>query len=130
MSWTITFADGTELAGLEKNGTNYISAAELDTSVMTDENCSPITFTDVDGDGGSETWEHGSLVQQVYYDGTLGRAEGWHICFRQRTDAEVKAAETADEITALELALVEVYEASLAASESTTTETETATEEA
>lgn len=45
MVYTILLADGTSLEGVHKNGDNYIYPGELDTSIFTTSNLSPVIIT-------------------------------------------------------------------------------------
>lgn len=78
--YTITLADGTELKGLGKNGNNYISAAEIDESIFTD-NTSEIIITDENGT--EEVIKNAVFIQQMRFP------DGYYICFAQRTATEL-----------------------------------------
>lgn len=79
---TLILADGTKLTGFTQNGTNFVSKKQVDETVFAD-NLSTLTITD----GDTQTVMHNAeLVQQVQY------ADGWYICFRERTEQEMQYA--------------------------------------
>ena len=75
--------DGTELKGFKQNGNNYVSQTEVDVSVFED-NLSTLTI--VDGDT-QMVMHNAELIQQVQY------ADGWYLCFREKTEQEMRYAE-------------------------------------
>lgn len=95
--YTITLADGTQLTGLDMNGTNYVSKTKIDESIFTDN----LTTMKV-SDGETETiYNDMQFIQQMEWsDGTF------YLAFCEKS-AEQKQAEL---IATLELALVELYE--------------------
>lgn len=83
MAYTITLADGRMLAGLGKNGTNFVSAEKVDEAIFND-NLSVMTISD----GETETIYHNAeLIQQVYYPDA--NPPGWYLCFREKTTQEM-----------------------------------------
>lgn len=79
----LILADGTELKRFKQNGNNYVSKTEVDVSVFED-NLSTLTI--VDGDT-QMVMHHAELIQQVQY------ADGWYLCFREKTEQEMRYAE-------------------------------------
>ena len=79
----LILADGTELKGFKQNGNNYVSKTEVDVSVFED-NLSTLTI--VDGDT-QMVMHNAELIQQVQY------ADGWYLCFREKTEQEMRYAE-------------------------------------
>lgn len=79
----LILADGTELKGFKQNGNNYVSKTEVDVSVFED-NLSTLTI--VDGDT-QMVMHNAELIQQVQY------ADGWYLCFREKTEPEMRYAE-------------------------------------
>lgn len=78
----LILADGTKLTGFTQNGTNFVSQKQVDESVFED-NLSTLTIDD----GDTQTVMHNAeLIQQVQY------ADGWYICFRERTEQEMQYA--------------------------------------
>ena len=93
MQYTITLADGKKLTGLTKNGNNYVSKKKVDESIFTD-NLATMTVSD----GETETaYQNVELIQQMEFP------DGWYLCFRELTEAELA-------VTELQEALAEVYE--------------------
>lgn len=93
MQYTITLADGKKLTGLTKNGDNYVSKKKVDESIFTD-NLTTMTVSD----GETETaYQNVELIQQMEF------SDGWYLCFRELTEAELA-------VTELQEALAEVYE--------------------
>ena len=93
MQYTITLADGKKLTGLTKNGDNYVSKKKVDESIFTD-NLTTMTVSD----GETETaYQNVELIQQMEFP------DGWYLCFRELTEAELA-------VTELQKALAEVYE--------------------
>jgi hypothetical protein len=93
MQYTITLADGKKLTGLTKNGDNYVSKTKVDESIFTD-NLTTMTVSD----GETETaYQNVELIQQMEFP------DGWYLCFRELTEAELA-------VTELQEALAEVYE--------------------
>ena len=93
MQYTITLADGKKLTGLTKNGDNYVSKKKVDESIFTD-NLTTMTVSD----GETETtYQNVELIQQMEFP------DGWYLCFRELTEAELA-------VTELQEALAEVYE--------------------
>ena len=79
----LILADGTELKGFKQSGNNYVSQTEVDVSVFED-NLSTLTI--VDGDT-QMVMHNAELIQQVQY------ADGWYLCFREKTEQEMRYAE-------------------------------------
>ncbi len=73
MIYTITLADGTELANLHMNGNNFVSQTEV-TEDMFDENLSEITINDGHEDHVMENME---LIQVAHY------TDGWYFILRE-----------------------------------------------
>ena len=102
--YTITLANGTQLTGLDKNGTNYVSKEKVDESIFKD-NLSTMKVSD----GETEiTYTDIAFVQQMEWsDGT------YYLAFREKTTQE-KALEAitanANSVTDVQVALAEVYE--------------------
>ena len=93
MQYTITLADGRELTGLTINGDNYVSKKKVDESIFTD-NLTTMTVSD----GETEiAYQNVELIQQMEFP------DGWYLCFRELTEAELA-------VTELQEALAEVYE--------------------
>ena len=93
MQYTITLADGKKLTGLTKNGDNYVSKKKVDESIFTD-NLTTMTVSD----GETETtYKNVELIQQMEFP------DGWYLCFRELTEAELA-------VTELQEALAEEYE--------------------
>ena len=93
MQYTIKLADGRKLTGLTKNGNNYVSKEKVDESIFTD-NLTNMTVSD----GETETaYRNVELIQQMEFP------DGWYLCFRELTEAEIA-------VTELQEALAEVYE--------------------
>ena len=93
MQYTITLADGKKMTGLTKNGDNYVSKKKVDESIFTD-NLTTMTVSD----GETETaYQNVELIQQMEFP------DGWYLCFRELTEAELA-------VTELQEALAEVYE--------------------
>lgn len=63
--YTITLADGTVIDNLTLNGNNFISEAQIDPEIFTD-NCSPVIISDGEYEDVHENME---LVQIVYTRG-------------------------------------------------------------
>ena len=80
--WKIILADGTELTGFRRNGTNYVRENKVDTSVM-EGNLSTLILTD-----GDETiiMRSAELIQQVHYP--TADPPGWYLCFRELAPEE------------------------------------------
>lgn len=104
MQYTITLADGTKLTGLGKNGNNYVSESEVDTSVF-DGNLSVMTVSDGEKD---EVFYDMIFVQQMkWMDGT------YYLSFRPKTMKEKlveKITNNSDSVTDVQMALAELYE--------------------
>ena len=102
--YTITLANGTQLTGLDKNGTNYVSKEKVDESIFKD-NLSTMKVSD----GETEiTYADIIFVQQMEWsDGT------YYLAFREKTTQE-KALEAitanTNSVTDVQVALAEVYE--------------------
>ncbi|MDR1754195.1 MAG: hypothetical protein LBR74_04725 [Eubacterium sp.] len=99
--YTITLADGTKLTKLELNGNNYVAPGLIEDSLF-EGNLGTITISDGTS---TETYEDMVLVQNTTYDGKTS----WFILSEKPPQEKEKEALNA-EITALQLALVEVYE--------------------
>lgn len=98
MSYKIILADGREITGLSKNGTNFVSDSRVDESLFSG-NLSTMTVFD----GESKTIYHNvELVQQVQYE------DGWYLAFRELTAKEKKKIELDAQILALTEAMVEM----------------------
>ena len=93
MQYTITLADGKKLTGLTKNGDNYVSKKKVDESIFTD-NLTTMTVSDGEAE---TTYQNVELIQQMEFP------DGWYLCFRELTEAELA-------VTELQEALAEVYE--------------------
>ena len=104
--YTVTLNGGKELTNLTLNGNNFISPDIIDPEVFTTEALSHVTFS---GDGPFELPESADnlvLVQCIpWIEG------GSAFILREVTEEEKKEAARTQEITSLELALCEVYEA-------------------
>lgn len=83
MVYTITLADGRMLAGLGKNGDNFVSAEKVDETIFKDN-----LSTMAGSDGETETVYHNvELIQQVHYSDA--NPPGWYLCFREKTAQEL-----------------------------------------
>ena len=104
MQYTITFADGRSLKGLDKNGDNFVSKTKINETMFKD-NLSTMTVSDGET---TETFEDVIFVQQMEWsDGTF------YLSFRERTSTEkIDAAivANANSLTDVQVALAEVYE--------------------
>lgn len=80
MAYTITLADGRKLAGLGKNGNNFVSAEKVDEAIFKD-NLSTMAVSDSE----SETIYHNAelIQQQEWADGS------WYLAFREKTATEL-----------------------------------------
>ena len=85
--WKMILADGTELAGFQRNGSNYFREDKADETALAG-NLSTLTLTD-----GEETivLHDAELVQQVRYEGVPGLEDGWYLCFREKPPQELEA---------------------------------------
>lgn len=102
--YTITFADGRKLTGLDMNGTNYVSKEKVDESIFKD-NLSKMVVSD----GNTETTyiDMVFIQQMAWPDGTF------FLAFREKTKEEKFTASltaTAGSITDIQIALADVYE--------------------
>ncbi|MCD7810250.1 MAG: hypothetical protein LUG91_00095 [Ruminococcus sp.] len=108
--YNMTLADGTVVKFADMNGTNYITKdqTEIDTSVFTDENLKSGSIVHTTGDKETIEFENWAFIQQQKQpDGD------YYIAFRQKSSQEL-ADELRDAyITALEEALIELYESTL-----------------
>lgn len=78
--YTIKLADGRELSGLGKNGTNFVSNEKVDESIFKD-NLSTMTVSDGETE---ETFTDMAFIQQMkWMDGT------YYLAFRQKTPSEL-----------------------------------------
>ena len=85
--YTIKLADGRELTGLTKNGTNFVSNEKVDESIFKD-NLSTMTVSDGDTE---EAFTDMAFVQQMkWFDGT------YYLAFRQKTPSELTEEMTLD----------------------------------
>ena len=85
--YTIKLADGRELTGLTKNGTNFVSNEKVDESIFKD-NLSTMTVSDGETE---ETFTDMAFIQQMKWtDGT------YYLAFRQKTPAELTEEMTLD----------------------------------
>lgn len=104
--YTITLADGTKLANLSMNGSNYVSVDKIDESIFTKENLSAVTISDGEKE---ETYSNLIFIQQMEWtDGT------YYLAFREKTMQEKileEITENADSVTDIQEALAEIYEA-------------------
>lgn len=102
--YTIKLADGRELTGLGKNGTNFVSNEKVDESIFKD-NLSTMTVSDGETE---ETFTDMAFIQQMKWaDGTF------YLAFREKTKEEKLAAAisaNANSVTDVQVALAEVYE--------------------
>lgn len=102
--YTITLANGTNLTGLDMNGTNYVSKEKVDETIFKD-NLSTMKVSD----GETETtYTDMVFIQQMEWaDGTF------YLAFREKTKEEKLVAAlnaTSNSITDVQVALAEVYE--------------------
>lgn len=82
---------------LSKNGTNYVSATEIDTSDWP----SVFTLTATDSDGNiTETIEHAKLIQQVSYEWDGGK---YYLAFAQVSQQEIANAKLQSQIEYLSM---------------------------
>jgi len=102
--YIITLADGTQLKKLELNGNNYIAPNLIEDSVF-EGNLGSVTISDGTK---AETYEDMVLIQNTSY----GDGKSWFILAPKSPQDKEKEAREA-ELTALQLALVEVYEQTL-----------------
>lgn len=85
--YTIKLADGRELSGLGKNGTNFVSNEKVDESIFKD-NLSTMTVSDGETE---ETFTDMAFIQQMkWMDGT------YYLAFRQKTPSELTEEMTLD----------------------------------
>lgn len=104
MNYTITLADGKQLTGLGRNGTNFVSAEYVDEKIF-ENNLTIMTVSD----GTTETVYHNVelIQQQQWIDGT------YYLSFREKTSRELMeetVKHNSDDMTDLQLALTKVYE--------------------
>ncbi len=104
MMYTVTLSDGTKLKNLELNGNNFIAPGIINSAVF-EGNLGRVTISDGET---SETHEDMILIQNTTY----GDGRSWFILAEKSPEQKEKEALEA-QITALQLALVEVYERTL-----------------
>lgn len=92
--YTLTLANGSQIKGLSKNGTNYISSKKIDENIFNRNNLSTLTISDGETE---EVLSNVVLVQQKEY------SDGWHITFRELTDRELRDAEIYSKIEYISL---------------------------
>lgn len=93
---TLILADGTKLTGFTENGSNYVSKKKVDESKFTN-NLSTLTIDDGEN---QRVLNNVELIQQVEY------ADGFYLCFREKTQEEL----VAESITDIQLAMADIYE--------------------
>ena len=106
-TWKITLADGTSLDGLDLNGNNFISS----TAVTEDTFTGKLSSVTSEGPDGTQTYQDMKLVQIR----KVGKSY-WFILAEKTAEEKQKELVAAalgtnvNSITALQLALAEVYE--------------------
>lgn len=79
-NYTLTLADGTEIADLGLNGNNFVSDKKIDESLF-DGNLDTLTISQ-DGEV-IQVMNNAELIQQVKYD------DGFYLCFRELSAQEL-----------------------------------------
>lgn len=102
--YTITLADGRQITGLSKNGSNFVSENKIDESIF-ENNLSIMKVFDGETE---EIFTDMIFIQQMeWFDGTF------YLAFREKTQNE-KMLEllnsNTDGVTDIQIALVELYE--------------------
>lgn len=105
---TITLADGTQLENLTQSGSNYVSQTKIDESVFTDANLKTVSIYDSDT-GSTQELKNVEFIQQLHYENFAGNT-GYYLVFRELSAQEVLNKSNADDVTALQEAVVEIYE--------------------
>ena len=95
-TFTITLADGTQIAGLELNGNNFISKTEISKNTFTGK-LSKVTITgDSLKDSAGLIGEHTNMeLVRCEYDKGLG---GWAIVLRDISEAELAMAKLKSDV--------------------------------
>ena len=98
---TLILADGTALTGLRVNGNNYVSDTKINENIFIT-NLSTLTIIK---DGEQTVLHNAELIQQVHYPDA--DPPGWHLCFRELTEEELRqpALDAAVYVARLALAL-------------------------
>ena len=91
MSFAITLSDGSKVEGLELNGNNFISKAEISKNTFTGK-LSKVTITgDSEKDEAGLIGEHANMeLVRCEYDKELG---GWAVVLRELSAAELREKE-------------------------------------
>lgn len=79
-TYTITLADGTQLANLGLNGTCFISAEKVDESIF-EGNLSTMTVSD----GETE-----NTYQNMMYVAQMEHPDGWYLAFTQKSRTQLQ----------------------------------------
>ena len=93
-TFTVTLADGTQLSGLELNGSNFVSKTEVTPETFKGKLSKVIIEGDAEADeaGLIAMHENMELVQVAHYtQATHGLADGWYFSLRKIPAAELEA---------------------------------------
>ncbi len=95
-TFEITLADGTQLAGLELNGNNFVSQNEISAETFKGKLGHVVISGDKDADEAGLIGEHGQmeLVQLAHYtQKTHGMPDGYYFVLRDIPAAELEMAQ-------------------------------------
>ena len=93
-TFTVKLADGTQLGGLELNGSNFVSKKEVTEETFRGKLSKVIIEGDAEADEAGLIGEHHNmeLVQVAHYtQATHGLADGWYFSLRKIPAAELEA---------------------------------------
>lgn len=101
-TYTVTLADGRQIKDLMLNGNCFVSDVKIDEDIFKD-NLGTFTVTE----DGQTVWhsENVIFVAQQSFEGK------WLLCFAEKSPAEIEKERLEAQITELQTALAETYEA-------------------
>ena len=105
-TFSITLADGTQLAGLEMNGNNFISKTEVSESTFAGKLGHIVIDGDKEANDAGLIGEHENmeLVQIAHYTKeTHGMPDGWYFVLRKIPAAELEKIKTQSDVAYLSM---------------------------
>ena len=99
--FTITLADGTQLAGLEMNGSNFVSKTEITADTFRGKLARVVIAGDAEADEARIIGEHHNmeLVQIAHYTQAVhGCADGWYFVLREIPAEELEKLQNRGDI--------------------------------
>ena len=105
-TFEITLADGTQLAGLELNGNNFVSKTEISADIFKGKLGKVVISGDAEKDEAGLIGEHGQmeLVQVAHYtQKTHGMPDGYYFVLRDIPAAELEKVKMQSDIAYLSM---------------------------